>query len=178
MAIKALHSGGVIAYPTEAVYGLGCLPHFWPAVSRILTMKKRPVHKGLIMVAATIDQLLPYVEFPDKSVKNRVLATWPGPVTWLLPARPIVPDWVRGSHDTVAVRVSDHPVVQSLCRQAGPLISTSANPAGLPPARSALKVRTYFPRQLDYILTGKLGNQDHTTEIRHAGSGKIIRPSG
>ena len=178
MAIKALQSGGVIAYPTEAVYGLGCLPVCWPAVLRILDLKQRSVRKGLILVASSPEQLLPYIVFPNERIRNKVMSTWPGPVTWVLPARPGVPFWIRGDHDSVAVRVSEHKIVRLLCARAGPLVSTSANPSRMPPARSALKVRSYFGEQLDYIVPGKLGLLSHTTPIRDALSGKFLRSSG
>lgn len=177
-ALRALAGGGVIAYPTEAVYGLGCLPDDGEAVAHLLRMKRRSPRKGLILVAADLAQLAPYIEFPDDSVRERVLATWPGPVTWLLPARSTVPDWLTGAHPTLAVRVSAHPVVQALCRAAGPLVSTSANPAGAEPARSAARVRGYFGRQLAVVVPGALGGLARPTEIRDARSGRQLRPGG
>jgi len=178
MAIRALQAGGVIAYPTEAVYGLGCLPHCWPAVLRILELKYRSIRKGLILVASSLEQLLPYIVIPDEGIRDRVISTWPGPVTWVLPARPAVPAWIRGDHESVAVRVSNHEIVMSLCAEAGPLVSTSANPSLLPPARSILKVRQYFDGELDYIVPGELGGLAHTTPIRDGLTGKILRSGG
>ena len=175
-ALKVIRSGGVIAYPTEAVYGLGCQPENFIAVKRILDLKNRPINKGLIIIAAAVEQLDRYVSFTDISRYRQILQTWPGPVTWLLPARPGVADWIRGDHDSLAVRVSDHPVVRELCRLTGPLISTSANPAGCPPAKSARKVRYYFGRSIDYILPGYIGEQQKPTEIRDAATGEVIRP--
>lgn len=177
-AVRIILRGGVIAYPTEAVYGLGCLPDDYYAVSRILRLKNRPVEKGLILVAAHVEQLEAYIQFPDESVRRNVLSTWPGPVTWVLPARPEVPIWLRGHHKTIAVRVSDHKVVRSLCEKTGALVSTSANPSNRPPARSALKVRDYFRGSLDYILQANVGSSRKPTEIRDAVSGKILRSGG
>lgn len=174
-ALRALLHNGLIAYPTEAVYGLGCLPVREP-VTNLLRLKRRSPRKGLILVAASTTQLEDYIQFPDNRTRSKVLATWPGPVTWLLPARRGVPGWLRGKHPTVAVRVSAHPVVQALCRKAGPLVSTSANPEGLPPARHATRVRAYFGSHLDWILPGALGGQQLPTEIRDAVSGAVIRP--
>lgn len=174
-ATRIILGGGVIAYPTEAVYGLGCLPYDHFAVTRILSLKSRSANKGLILVAARIEQLSEYIEFPDEVVRQRVLSTWPGPVTWVLPARPEVPNWLRGIHKTVAVRVSNHEVVRRLCEKTGALVSTSANPANRPPARSALKVRDYFGLSLDYILQASIGSNRRPTEIRDAYSGKILR---
>lgn len=177
-AIRIILKGGVIAYPTEAVYGLGCLPDNYYAVRRILRLKNRPVEKGLILVAACVEQLAAYIEFPDETVRQRVLSTWPGPVTWVLPARPGVPAWLRGNHKSIAVRVSNHDVVRRLCEKTGALVSTSANPSSRPPAKSALKVRAYFGRSLDYILQASLGSNRRPTEIRDAISGKILRSGG
>jgi L-threonylcarbamoyladenylate synthase len=177
-ATRIIFRGGVIAYPTEAVYGLGCLPYDYFAVSRILDLKNRPVQKGLILVAANINQLAGYIEFPDETVRQRVLATWPGPVTWVLPAKPEVPIWLRGQHNTIAVRVSKHDVIRSLCEKTGALVSTSANPANRPPARTALKVRDYFGKSLDYILHASIGSNRLPTQIIEANTGKILRSGG
>ncbi|MDX1519581.1 MAG: Sua5/YciO/YrdC/YwlC family protein, partial [Gammaproteobacteria bacterium] len=154
---RLVRKGGVIAYPTEAVYGIGCQPGNFPAVCRILEMKRRPMDKGLIVVAAAPEQLSDYIQFRDTEMEKRVLATWPGPVTWLVPARTHVPRWVRGTHSSIAVRVSAHPLVQELCTRAGPLISTSANPGSYPPAKTARKVVYYFGPAVDYVLNGPLG---------------------
>lgn len=117
-------------YPTEAVWGLGCDPWNEDAVYRLLALKARPVEKGLIVVAANIHQLDFLLEdLPDVWL-DRLAGTWPGPNTWLVPHQERLPEWVTGVHDSVAVRVTDHPLVQELCHLTGPLISTSANPAG------------------------------------------------
>lgn len=177
-AVRTILKGGVIAYPTEAVYGLGCVPYDYFAVARILKLKNRPVQKGLILVAANIEQLDGYIDFPNESMRQRVLSTWPGPVTWVLPAKPEVPAWLRGQHKSIAVRVSKHDVIRSLCEKTGILVSTSANPANRPPARTALKVRGYFGESLDYILHASIGSNRQPTEIREANTGKILRPGG
>jgi L-threonylcarbamoyladenylate synthase len=107
--------------------------------------------------------------------KREILATWPGPVTWILPARPGIPSWLRGNNQGLAVRISNHPEVRELCENAGILVSTSANPAGSKPARDVRRVRAYFGDSLDYILPGRVGNLAGPTEIRDAVSGKILR---
>jgi L-threonylcarbamoyladenylate synthase len=177
-AAAVVRASGIIAYPTEAVYGLGCLPMDRAAVLRILALKHRPAAKGLIVVAAEASQLRGYVHFPSAAIEKQVMASWPGPVTWLLPADPEVPQWLRGAHRTLAVRVSAHPVVHALCRKLGPLVSTSANPAGMEPARSAAEVRAYFGREVDYIVPGRVGPKTLPTEIRDARTGAVIRPGG
>lgn len=177
-AIRTIRAGGILAYPTEAVYGLGCNPADLAAVQRILDLKQRPADKGLILMAANFAQLQPWLLPLAEAVQARVLPTWPGPVTWLLPVRAEVSPLIRGHHATLAVRVTAHPVCRELCLQLGhPLISTSANLAGQPPARSAAEVRQQFGSQVDYILDAPLGAQDQPTEIRHGLSGEIVRPA-
>ena len=167
--------GDLIAYPTEAVYGLGCDPFDAAAVWRLLALKRRPAAKGLIVIAARLDQLQGLVCLDDPALRERVLSTWPGPVTWILPARPEVPEWLRGAHSGLAVRVTAHPVARALCARTGALVSTSANPAGRPPARTGLKVRAYFHGEIDYIVPGAVGPQAQPTEIRDARSGRMLR---
>ncbi len=170
--------GGVIAYPTEAVFGLGCDPWNGAAVCRILRLKRRSPAKGLILVAAELAQLEPFVYFPNQAILDRVLSTWPGPVTWVLPARSGVPKWLRGDYKSLAVRVTAHPIASALCAEAGALVSTSANPSGCIPARCVQKVRAYFKNALDYIVPGEVGLEERPTEIRDGITGKILRPGG
>lgn len=173
-----MKTGQVFAYPTEAVYGLGCDPADLQAVQRILDLKQRPADKGLILIAANFQQLEPYLLPLDAAVQARVFPTWPGAVTWLLPVRPDVSPLIRGKHDTLAVRVTAHPVCRELCLQLGhPLISTSANLNNQAPARNAAEVAQQFGQQLDAIIDAPLGEQDKPTEIRHGLTGEIVRPA-
>ncbi len=174
---RVVRQGGVIAYPTEAVWGVGCDPWNEEAVERLLALKERPVHKGLILVADGIDQFdFLLADLPDIWIE-RLAGSWPGPNTWLVPHQDRLPEWITGQHDTVALRVSDHPLVRELCRLTGPLVSTSANPAGRPAARSRLRVEQYFPRQLDKVLGGALGGRKNPSLIRDLRTGDVIRPS-
>lgn len=175
-AARCLRSGGVIAYPTEAVYGLGSLPFIESAVTKVLTLKRRDPAKGLILIASSFDQLIDYIVPLDDGLMEPVLASWPGANTWILPARPWVPHWVRGQHDSLAVRVTDHPVAATLCTAVdSPLVSTSANISRRPPARSALRVRHQFGDDIDFIVPGALGQLKNPTPIRDARSGKALR---
>lgn len=175
-AAESLRSGAVIAYPTEAVWGLGCDPLNGEAVTRLLEIKRRPLHKGLILIAAHARQLLPFIEPLTAALERKVMATWPGPVTWLLPARPDTPYWLRGAHSSIAVRVTAHPVASALCRRyGGALVSTSANRAGRPPARTYLQVRRRCGREVDYLVPGAVGARARPTEIRDALSGAVVR---
>lgn len=174
-AARAIRRGAVIAYPTEAVYGLGCNPLDGAAVRRLLAIKGRDVRKGVILIAADFEQLRPYLAPLSGEQLDRVTADWPGPVTWVLPAAPDLPAWLSGGRDTVAVRVTAHPLAADLCRAAGmPLVSTSANPSGRPPARTALQVRLRCPG-VDRVLAGATGGRRRPTEIRDLASGRRLR---
>lgn len=176
-ALAALNSGGVIAYPTEAVWGLGCDPFDPLAVDKILQLKQRPMDKGLIVVAANMQQVAALIEPLTAAEKALLASTWPGPVTWLLPdPDQCFPPWIRGNFSSVAVRVSAHPLVRQLClAYGGPLVSTSANPASLPPARSRLRVVRWFGRHLDYVLPGRLGGNARPSQIRDLRNGTLLR---
>jgi L-threonylcarbamoyladenylate synthase len=176
-AIDILHRGGVIAYPTEAVFGLGCDPFNENAVLRLLAVKQRPLEKGLILIAAEPSQLEAFIEPAVFAQYPDVIASWPGPHTWLLPCKPDTPLWLRGIHDTLAVRVTAHPLSAALCRAFGkPLVSTSANPNGSEPARTAAEVKRLFnDSQLDTIVEGETGGLDNVSAIRDARTGRQIR---
>lgn len=176
LAARCLAAGGVIAYPTEAVYGLGCDPRNPDAVRRVLAIKRRPEHKGLILIAATWSQLAPYVESLGSARMAEILATWPGPVTWLLPAREDTPRWLTGRHETLAVRVTGHPLAAALCHAwGGALVSTSANLSRRPPARTALQVRLRLGPAVDLVVTGPCGGRERPSAIRDGGTGAVVR---
>ncbi|MBE7374010.1 L-threonylcarbamoyladenylate synthase [Pseudomonas lopnurensis] len=174
---RVVRAGGVIAYPTEAVWGLGCDPWEEEAVLRLLALKERPVEKGLILVADRIEQFDFLLDDLPERWLDRLASSWPGPNTWLVPHRDRLPEWISGRHDSVALRVTDHPLVARLCALTGPLVSTSANPAGRPAARSRLRVEQYFPQQLDAVFNGPLGGRRNPSTIRDLRSGEIIRPA-
>ena len=177
-AVAALHRGGVIAYPTEAVWGLGCDPINETAVMRLLAIKQRDVAKGLILVAAHVDQFDDLLDWealpPDRA--EAVYDTWPGPNTWIVPARGRMPKWITGDHAGVAVRVSAHPVVVALCEAfGGPITSTSANPAGAPPAYTRDRLDNGLLADLDGVLNGDTGGGDAPSTIRDARTGQVLR---
>ncbi|MEH6617868.1 MAG: Sua5/YciO/YrdC/YwlC family protein [Porticoccus sp.] len=175
-AAAVLNSGGVVAYPTEAVWGLGCDPFCATAVERILAMKHRGRGMGLILIAASIHQFQPFLEGLLPKYRDQLDASWPGVQTWLVPNNHVAPPWVTGGRDTLALRVTDHPVAAALCHKfGGPLVSTSANPHGLPPAKSVLKVKLYFRDKLDYLVPGLLGKSNKPTPIKHLITGETIR---
>lgn len=179
LAARTLHAGGVVAYPTEAVYGLGCDPFNEQAALRLLTIKGRDINKGLIVIAASHDQLQPLLQPQSESTLAPVLASWPGPHTWILPANPLVPFWLTGGGGGIAVRVTAHPVAAGLCTAfGGPLVSTSANASGRPPAKSALQARRALGKHVDYFLGGATGGNPRPSEIRDARDGRLLRSGG
>lgn len=176
LAVQQLREGKVIAYPTEAVFGLGCDPDNVDAVSRILQIKHRALDKGFILIASSWEQIQPLVKYLTPDLLTRVFATWPGPVTWLFPASKNVPSWIRGSHDSVAVRVTAHPIAKALCEQfGGPIISTSCNKSGDPPARDIRNIQLTLNDTVDYVIDGPLGGRLRPSEIRDALTGEVIR---
>ena len=177
-AAGVLARGGVIAYPTEAVWGLGCDPRNEVAVMRLLAIKRREVGKGLILIAADVGQIAPYVDFDALPPVQRadVVASWPGPHTWIVPASAAAPRWIRGDHAGIAVRVSAHAAVVALCRAyAGALVSTSANPAGAAPPATLDAFDPGLLAAIDGVLAGETGGLDRPTTIRDATTGDVLR---
>ena len=175
-AVKALLAGGLIAYPTEAVYGLGCIPSHRETVTRLLTIKKRSWRKGLTLIASNLEQLEPLIILPSGKLGEEILKSWPGPFTWIVDARHEALPWISGGRDTLAVRVTNHPIARTLCEQiGGPLGSTSANHSGQPPLRDVLQVQKKFGSELDYILGGEVGELKQPTVIKDGRSGELLR---
>jgi L-threonylcarbamoyladenylate synthase len=174
-AARVIQAGGVVAYPTESVFGLGCDPLELPAVERIINCKGRSAAAGLILLADDYSRLRPFIE-PGEQEEARMLATWPGPVTWVCTASAAAAPWITGGRATVAVRVTGHEISAALCRAAGmAIVSTSANRSGRPPCRSAVQVRRRLFRDVDYILAGRTGGRRRPSEIRDARTGDILR---
>lgn len=176
-AARRLREGELIAYPTEAVWGIGCDPFNREAVHRLLRLKRRPADKGLLLVAAGMEQIGKLLTQLSSDQIRKMKETWPGHVTWLVPdPAGLYPGWIRGEHPSVAIRVSDHPVVRELCMAfAEPIVSTSANLAGETEFRSAEEVRRQFGDAIGCIVEGELGGHDQSSEIRDLLTGKRIR---
>jgi len=173
-AADALLQGGVIAYPTEGVFGLGCLPDEVLAVVRVLQLKQRDARKGVILIAATVDQL-------DGWIDAAALRSLPNPdpshpITWIAPPGPLVTPIIRGDNSGIAVRLTTHPVARSLCNEVeSPLVSTSANISGRPTARNRFVFRRQFMPRVDYIVPGDCGPVSGPSEIRDLLTGKVLR---
>lgn len=176
--LHALQQGEVIAYPTEGVFGVGCDPDNPQAIKKLLDLKQRPIEKGLILIAASYEQLLPYIDESQLTEEqlSTVKSTWPGPYTWVMPASLRVTEWVCGQFDSIAVRVTDHSLVQKMCNEFGkPLTSTSANLTGEPPCITTKEVQEQLGQYLVAILDGQTGGRDKPSEIRDARTLKVLR---
>jgi L-threonylcarbamoyladenylate synthase len=175
-AAESLHSGRLVAYPTEAVYGIGCDPCNIPAIERLLALKQRSWTKGLILIAANFKQLQPYLSIADSALPQAVQDSWPGPNTWLLPAHPKVTTLLRGEHNTLAVRITAHPEAAALCDSfGGAIVSTSANLTGQPAARSLNDLDQALITSVDVIVSGETNPLLQPSQIKDAFTGKTIR---
>ncbi|ENW94473.1 L-threonylcarbamoyladenylate synthase [Acinetobacter dispersus] len=180
-AAQLLKHGQVLAYPTEAVWGLGCDPFNEQAFQDILELKHRPVEKGVILLAGHLDQVEHLLQGLSAELRHQVIASWSNRLeteratTWLLPADQSIPTWIKGQHPLVAVRVTTHPLCMELCQQFGGfIVSTSANPAGLSPAQSLEEAQHYFSTSLNY-LEGDLGLSREPSRILNALTGVVVR---
>ncbi len=175
-AARVLRSGGIIAHATEAVFGLACDPHNTTALDRLLELKSRSSAKGLILIGAGPAQVLEYASVLPAERLRVVLASWPGPVSWVVPARAGLDPHLTGGRGSIVLRVTDHAQARQLCWCFGAaLISTSANISGHRPAMTELDVRRIFKQSLDYILPGRVGGQRRPSQIRDAVSDRILR---
>ncbi len=177
-AQTALQQGEVIAYPTEGVFGVGCDPDNPKAIEKLLQLKQRPVEKGLILIAGSYQQLKPYIDESQLTQEQlaRVKESWPGPVTWIMPASKKVSHWVSGQFDSIAVRVTDHPLVQEICASFGkPITSTSANLSGQPPCITTEEVELQLGNQLVVIVKGETGGRNRPSAIKDARTLQVIR---
>ena len=167
------NNGSVFAYPTEAVYGLGCDPQNETAVMRLLEIKQRPISKGLILIASDFSQVESYLK---PLQQNQIAFTQASETTYIYPTRSDAPKWLTGDFDSLAVRITKHPLVRELCNAVGSaLVSTSANLTGREPAKTADEVAIALNGLIDVILDGEVGDLDKPTQIRDSISGQIIR---
>lgn len=175
-AASVLYAGGVIGYPTEGVFGLGCDPFNADAVGRILAIKKRPVEKGLIVIADSLERLMPYLQPLTETQIATLNEHWPGPFTFVIPHNGQLPGWVTGERDTVAVRVSNHPTARAICREFGrPIVSTSANYSGRPSLITAIQTQAVLGDQLDYLVKGHVQTPRKASQIIDLLSGAQFR---
>ncbi len=175
-AVATVNHGGVLVYPTEGVFGIGCDYRNEMAVNKVLQLKQRPVSKGLILIASHIQHVLPLIQPAERGHLARALKTWPGHATWVFPATALTPRWITGAHDSVAVRVSNHPTVKALCDQLNhALVSTSANISGQVTPENCQQIQTSWGDEVDYYLDLPLGQQTQPSTIKLASNGQVLR---
>lgn len=173
-AINTLRTGGIIAYPTEAVFGLGCDPLNQSAVDKILTIKKRPIHKGLLLISHDWSTLTPWIA--RDFWPNLASLTANKPTTWLVPKQGSVPTWISGEFSSIGVRIIQHPLIETLCkRYRKPIISTSANVSNQPECKTLLETRLRFKENIDHYVAGKVGEYSRPSQIIDAVSGRVLR---
>lgn len=175
-AVGVINSGGVIVYPTESVYGLGCNPFNKIAVHKLLEIKQRNVNKGLLLIASHIRQILPLIKPIDANDLARALKTWPGHHTWIFPKSVLVPEWISGQYNSIAIRVSKHPVVIQLCQKSNsPLVSTSANVTNQNQLNSIKDIKSLFGDKIGYYLNASTGKEANPSTIHDAHTNTIVR---
>lgn len=176
LAIQTIQSGGLLVYPTEAVFGIGCDYREQTAVNRLLSLKNRDISKGLILIASHVQQVLPLIKLKDQNDLARAIKTWPSHNTWVFEASHLVPNWISGKHSSVAIRVSAHPTVKYLCDKLGhALVSTSANISGQPAPTTLEQTKTQLGKAIDCYLDAPLGNASQPSAIRKADTGEVLR---
>lgn len=170
-----LKAGGLIAYPTESCFGLGCDPSNRAAVQRLLKLKQRPQCKGLIIIAFSCKQLTRYLPELSEEQQQKLHSDGAKAITYLMPVRPSTPHWLRGCHDTLAIRLTAHPVARSLCRGVrSALVSTSANQSGMRPARSYAECQRLFGHAV-WVLPGLVGKRRQPSRIVSWSDGRVLR---
>ena len=176
VARRVLLNDGVIAYPTEGVFGLGCMPGSIEAVARILSIKKRDPAMGLLLIASRQEQLEPWID--QESVSGELESSLEHPITWVVDAARDLPFWIGGKHSGVAVRITRHSTAAALCDAVdSALISTSANQSGRQPARNTYVLRRQFGDLVDFVVPGDLGPARGPSEIRVYDSDQTLRPA-
>lgn len=176
--VDIFNHGGIIAYPTEAVFGLGCDPDNEESLKRLLALKKRSVDKGLILLAGDYSQLLPYIDesLISKDKKLAMLSNWPDGITQLVPKNKNLSMLLSGKFDTIAVRVTSQADVVALCKKTNkPIVSTSANLSGQEPAKTWQTISPLLAKQLDFIVEGITLGYTSPSKIIDALTGKVIR---
>ncbi len=171
-----LKSGGVVAYPTESCYGLGCLPKHAQGLKRVIHLKKRPQHKGMIVIGSDLDQLQPLIKRPPENMQALLQQTWPAAKTFLLPSEKSVLSLLRGKNrDKLAVRVPAHAGARRLCHALNTaLVSTSCNRAGKRACKTEREVRRQFGRKV-WIIGGLIGDRKAPSQIIDGETGKRLR---
>lgn len=171
-----LQRGGIIAYPTEFCYGLGCDPRNPRALRTLLRLKKRPQHKGLIVIGQDLNQLTPLLFRLPETLQTTLNQTWPAAKTYVLPCKTNTPILLRGKNrNALAVRVPKHHLARQLCSLAKtPLVSTSCNRAKHRPCKNEREAKRLFGHQV-WVIGGNTSGAKRPSEIIDWQSGAKLR---
>ena len=173
--IRAVSNGAVFGYPTDTIWGFGCHPMLAESVARILTIKNRSPEKGLILLSSRLEYCAPYLDASPQQLET-IRLPCAQPTSWLVPTSDYCPGWICGNFPTVAIRITDHPLLRIICDGLqAPIVSTSANRAGRVPVRNALQMRKQFAAELDFIVTGFSAGSGRPSEIKSLVSGTTVR---
>ena len=172
LILEYLQSGETIAYPTEGVWGLGCDPSNTDAIKKLLNLKGRSKNKGLILIGSQFEQFKNFAYVED--FKEKLMSKWPGPHTWLVPAKENLSDYIKGENEKVALRLTNHISVCRLCDSfGGPIVSTSANKEGHPTLNNPKEILESFPEVK--CLKGDLGGLARPSTIQDVITDMVIR---
>ncbi|MDC0948698.1 L-threonylcarbamoyladenylate synthase [Gammaproteobacteria bacterium] len=175
-AVRAVCQGGVIAYPTESCFGLGCNPRSISGLRQIIALKRRRPEKGMIVLIGDVQDLSQLCPPLDTSTLQMLSQSWPGAVSFILPARADLPSLLHGGTRCIAVRLSAFEPARRLARAAGgTLVSTSANLSSRPALRYAGEVRRLFGSRLDGLVVGRCGDATRPSRLIDATSGRVLR---
>ncbi len=174
-AANALRKGRLIAYPTESIWGLGCDPFNETAILELLKLKNRDINKGLILIASNWEQIKDLTKPIDPSILQNAFDHWPGLFTFLFPASTKAPKWITGDHDSIALRITNHPIAKALCDEfGGPIVSTSANISSMPVVQNIQEAKQLFQNQVDCYVEGETGGAK-PSKIIDIITGKVLR---
>lgn len=173
-AAHIISHGGIIAYPTETVYGLGCDIFDPEAVEQINLIKQRPRNKQFILLAGNIDQIKPLIKISDK--EENIINSTKEPTSWVIDASPLAPKWLTDNNNTLTIRISTSHLVKKLCHILGhAIISTSANISGKKPARTSLDLHMAFHNKVHKILVSSHELSGKPSKIIQLCNNHVIR---
>ena len=167
-------NGGVVAYPTESCFGLGCDPHNLRAIKKLNILKKRPVNKNFILISSKLNQIKKMLQELNNSKIKNLNMKWPGPHTWLIEANHKCPSWLR-KKNKVAIRVPDLNICQNLLNSiAMPITSTSANRTKQRPIKNYREACRQYKKSV-HIIKGRIGKNKKPSQIQDFDTKAIIR---
>ena len=175
LALKYLKIG-VIAHPTDTIYGLGCLANNLNAIQKMINLKKRDEKKGFILLASDVSYLMPYIDLnEDSELFKKLTKTNKKPITYLVPRSEKTPDLIFGDNDLLAVRLTTDPLITYFCENTkSALISSSANIQGEQVASSLHELNSYFNDDLEFALPPNKYNSE-PSRIINIHTGEQIR---